>query len=268
MAWAGPQTPTRRSSTNYKKSLAIREELLRRDSSNAKRKRAVAINLMKIGGASDPHQPEAIASLRKGVAVLESLAAADPNNGRARREVGWGYKQLGTTQVAAQDYPGAVESLQKSLAIKESFAVADPQNAQASLDLASGHVDLAEALTAAGDPVRSGGPRAPGNHDRDRSLRRRIRLMLSIRATSPSTRKNSATLSRVPGQIGIRLPHNEPAAWSDARGAYEKAGEIFSTLRDHGTLPPADADQPQKFATRTADCQSAIEELTTAGSSR
>ena len=74
---------------------------------------------MKIGGASDPHQPEAIAALRKGVATLESLAAVDPNNGRARREVGWGYKQLGTTQVAAEDYPGAVESLQKSLAIKE-----------------------------------------------------------------------------------------------------------------------------------------------------
>jgi serine/threonine protein kinase len=75
--------------TDYRKSLAICEELLRRDRSNAKRKRAVAINLMKIGGASDPHQPEAIASLRKGVAALESIAAADPNNGRARREVGW-----------------------------------------------------------------------------------------------------------------------------------------------------------------------------------
>ena len=56
--------------TNYKKSLAICEELLRQDSSSAKRKRAVAINLMKIGGASDPHQPEAIAALRKGVATL------------------------------------------------------------------------------------------------------------------------------------------------------------------------------------------------------
>jgi serine/threonine protein kinase len=68
--------------TDYKKSLAISEELLRQDTSYAKRKRAVAINLMKIGGASDPHQPEAIAALRKGVAVLESIAAADPNNGR------------------------------------------------------------------------------------------------------------------------------------------------------------------------------------------
>ena len=33
---------------------------------------------MKIGGVSDPHQPEAIPSIRKGVVILESLAAADP----------------------------------------------------------------------------------------------------------------------------------------------------------------------------------------------
>ena len=57
-------------------------------------------------------------------------------------------------------------------------------------------------------------------------------------------------------------------SWSDARGAYEKAGEIFSNLRDHGTLPPADASQPQKVALRTADCQRAIEQLAAAGNSR
>ena len=119
MVLAGPRTPMWRLLVNYKKSLAICEELLRQDSSSAKRKRAVAINLMKIGGASDPHQPEAIAALRKGVATLESLAAADPDNSRARREVGWGYKQLGDALMAAGDYAGALASRQKSLAIKE-----------------------------------------------------------------------------------------------------------------------------------------------------
>jgi len=56
-------------------------------------------------------------------------------------------------------------------------------------------------------------------------------------------------------------------AWLDARGAYEKAGGIFSVLRDRGTLPPADADQPQKFVAHTADCQRAIEQLTAASNS-
>ncbi len=252
---------------NYKKSLAISEELLRRDSSNAKRKRAVAINLMKIGGASDPHQPEAIAALRKGVAALESLAAADPNNGRARREVGWGYKQLGTTQVAAKDYHRAVESLQKSLAIKESFAVADPQNAQASFDLASGHVDLAEALTAEGDPVSAVGHARQG-----------ITTLTALSVADPTNAVYSRNLAIYEERLGDAfarsgadrnsLTAQRTRAWSDAREAYEKAEAIVFNLRDHGTLPPADADQPQKFATLSVECQRAIEQLTGASSSR
>jgi tetratricopeptide (TPR) repeat protein len=247
--------------TNYRKSLAIREELLRQDSSSAKSKRAVAINLMKIGGALDPHQPEAIAALHKGVATLESLAAIDPNNGRARREVGWGYKQLGTTQVAANDYSHAVESLQKSLAIKESSAAADPQNAQASLDLASGHVDLAEALSALGVA-----PRAV------EQARKGITIMTALSAVDPTNAIYSRNLAVYEEKLGDAFARSgadaqAPTAqrthdWSEARVAYEKAGKIFADLRDLGTLPPADAGQPQKFTALTADCQRAIEQLT------
>jgi eukaryotic-like serine/threonine-protein kinase len=253
--------------TNYQKSLIIREELVRRDSSNLKLRRGLALILMKLGGASDPHQPEAIAAIRRGVVTLESLAAADPDNGRARREVGWGYKQLGTTQVAAEDYPGAVESLQKSLAIKESFAVADPQNAQASFDLASGHVDLAEALTGEGDPVPAVG-----------HARQAITIVTALLSADPTNAIYSRNLAIYEEKLGDAFARSgadrnaltvqRTRAWSDARGAYEKAEEIVSNLRDHGTLPPADAGQPQKFATRTADCQRAIEQLTSASRSR
>jgi tetratricopeptide (TPR) repeat protein len=252
---------------NYHKSLAIREELLRQDSSSAKRKRPVAINLMKIGGALDPHQPEAIATLRKGVTTLESIAAADPNNGRARREVGWGYKQLGTTQVAAEDYAGAVESLQKSLAIKESSAAADPQNAQASFDLATGHVDLAEALSATGDTARA-----------VEEARQGIAILTTLSGSDPTNAIYSRNLAINEEKLGDAFARSgadthaptaqRTHAWSDARAAYEKAGAVFSNLRDHGTLPPADAGQPQKFATRTADCQRAIEQLTAASNPR
>ncbi|HEY2713852.1 MAG TPA: protein kinase [Chthoniobacterales bacterium] len=253
--------------SNYRKSLTIREELLRQDSSSAKRKRPVAINLMKIGGASDPHQPAAIASLRQGVTVLESLAAADPNNGRARREVGWGYKQLGTTQVAAGDYSGAVESLQKSLAIRESFAAADPQNAQARFDLASAHVDLAEALTAKGDPVPA-----------VENARQAITIVTALLSADPTNAIYSRNLAIYEERLGDAFARSggdtkAPAAertraWSEALGTYKKAGQIFSTLRDSGTLPPADADEPKKFAARVADCQRAIDQLTSASTSR
>jgi tetratricopeptide (TPR) repeat protein len=222
---------------------------------------------MKLGGASDPHQPEAIAAIRRGVATLESLATGDPNNGRARREVGWGYKQLGTTQVAAEDYPSAVESLQKSLTIKESFAAADPQNAQASFDLASGHVDLAEALTAKGDPVRA-----------VEEARKGIDILTALLTADPTNAIYSRNLAIYDERLGDAFARSgadktaptaqRVRAWTDARGAYEKAGGIFSVLRGHGTLPPADADQPQKFAAHTTECQRAIDQLTSPSNSR
>ena len=251
----------------YHKSLAICEELLRQDSSSAKRKRAVAINLMKIGGALDPHQPEAIAALRKGVATLESLAAADPNNSRARREVGWGYKQLGGTLMAAGDYAGALDSRQKALAIKEKFSAADPQNAQASFDLAAGQSDFAEALSATGDTVRA-----------VEHARQGIAIVTALLSADPTNviySRNLAVEEEILGDAFARSGKNKNTpndkrirAWADARETYEKAGMIFTSLRDHGTLPPADADEPQKFATLSVECQRAIEQLTDASSSR
>ncbi len=245
---------------SYKKSLAICEELLREDNTRVKRKRPVAINLMKIGGAIDPHQPEAIASLQKGVATLESIAAADPTNGRARREVGWGYKQLGTTQVAAEDFHGAVESLQKSLAIKEASAAADPQNAQASLDLASGHVDLAEALSGTGDQAQAV---AHARHG--------ITIVTALAAADPTNAMYSRNLAIYEERLGDAFARsgadkNGPIpqralAWSEARESYQKAATIFSALRDHGTLPPADADKPQKLAALRVSCEQAARQL-------
>ena len=177
--------------------------------------------------------------------------------------MGWGYKQLGTTQVAADDYSGAVESLQKSLAIKENSAAADPQNAQASLDLASGHADLAEALSALGDAAQAVEEAQKG-----------ITIMTALSAADPTNAIFSRNLAIDEEKLGdafARSGANAQAptaqrthAWSDARVAYEKAGKIFADLRDLGTLPPADAGQPQKLTTLTANCQRAIEQLTAA----
>jgi eukaryotic-like serine/threonine-protein kinase len=254
--------------TTYKKSLTIREELVRQDSSNLKLRRGFALILMKIGDASDPHQPDAILSIRKGVVILESLAAADPDNGRARREVGWGYYELGGMLIAAEDYSAAVDSLQKSLAIREKSATADPQNAQASFDLAGTHVDLADALSATGDAVQA------VTH-----VRQGIAIVTALLAADPTNAiysRNLATYHNKLGDVFARSGADKNVAvterlraWSEATSSYEKAHQIFSDLQAHGTLPPADAaEQPKEFAKRMSDCQEAIKQLTAANSSR
>lgn len=247
--------------SDYRKSLAICQELLRHDGSNAKRKRAVAINLMKIGGVLDPHQPEAIASLRRGVLVLESLAASDPTNGRARREVGWGYKQLGTTQGGCGGLSWRRRESPEIARDKESSAAADPQNAQASLDLASGHVDLAEALTASGDPSHAIEQANQG-----------IAILNGLLSADPTNASYSLNLGIYYERLGdafARAGTKKDAlvadrlhSWSAAQKSYQKANQIFAGLKARGALPPADAaDQPVKFAKRMKDCREAIKAL-------
>jgi tetratricopeptide (TPR) repeat protein len=253
--------------TTYKKSMTIREELVRRDRSNPKLRRGFALILMKIGAVSDAPTAEGIAAIRRGVGILESLAASDPNNSRARREVGWGYKQLGDTLMAAGDYAGALDSRQKALSIKEKFSAADPQNAQASFDLASGQIDFAEALSATGDTLRA-----------VEHARQGIAIVTALLSADPTNviySRNLAVEEEILGDAFARsgkdknTPNDQRIHdWTDARESYEKARKIFTSLQDHGTLPPADADQPQKFARLSVECQRAIEQLTSASSSR
>jgi tetratricopeptide (TPR) repeat protein len=254
--------------TTYKKSLTIREELVRQDSSNLKLRRGFAVILMKIGDASDPHQPDAVLFIRKAVTILESLAAADPNNGRARREVGSGYFKLGGMLMAAEDYSGAVASLQKALTVREKSAAADPQNAQASFDLAGTHADLADALSATGDAVQAL-PHA----------RQSIAIVSALLASDPTNAvysRNLATFHDKLGDVFARAGADTNAAvperlhsWSEAQNSYEKAHQIFSDLQAQGTLPPANAaEQSTEFAKRMSDCQDAIKQLTVANSSR
>jgi hypothetical protein len=54
----------------------------------------------------------------------------------------------------------------------------------------------------------------------------------------------------------------------EARGWYQKAGAIFSSLRDRGTLMPTDADKPKELSDPSAECARAIEQLTAANGSR
>ncbi|MEO7168494.1 MAG: serine/threonine-protein kinase [Chthoniobacterales bacterium] len=246
--------------TNYEKALAIREGLLRHDGGSTKLRRSVALSLMKVGGASDPHRPEAGASIRRGVAMLESLATADPNNSRARREVGWGYYQLGNTLGAGDDPAGALESRRKAFVIREKFAADDPQNAQAQFDLAVSHADLAESFTANGDPAQAVA------HGREG-----FEIFTALAAADPSNAIYARNVALCAEKLGDAFARSgaeadasfaqRSSAWSEARDWYIKARDIFSNLRTRGTLAPADVDQPQRFAQRAAACDRALAQL-------
>jgi hypothetical protein len=150
--------------------------------------------------------------------------------------------------------------IRSPFSIKEKFAAADPRNAQASFDLATGHVDFAEALSATGD--------APQAVEQARQGILILTTLLSADPTNVIYSRNLAIDEEKLGDAFARSGANKNSAktqrtraWSAARESYEKAGAIFSALRDRGTLPPADIGMPGKFTALAADCQRAIDEL-------
>ena len=127
---------------SYASALSIRQKLLAQKASDLKLRRSVGLTLLKVGGANDAKKPESVENIKHGIAMLETLSAEYPDNQRARREVGYGYYQLGNTLVEAGDYSSALESRRKAFAIRQEIAVQDPKNAQAIFDLAVAHADV------------------------------------------------------------------------------------------------------------------------------
>lgn len=244
----------------YENALSIRQQLLTKKSDDPKLRRSVAVSFLKLGAASDPKTPDAAANVQRGIAVLESLAVEDLNNERAYRDVGFGYYQLAQVQFAAGSFATALDSCRKALAIREKVSASDPKNVQARFDLGVAHGDLAEAQNATGDYSQALG-----------HAQQALSILQNLSAADPTNavyQRNLGLCDEKFGQIYERMGKDQKRSnterakdWTDARSWYRKGLNLFSELRKHGTLMPADADQPQKFAGKIRECDKAITAL-------
>ena len=247
-------------SQNYESALAIRQHLLSQNPADRKLRRSVAVSLLKVAGTSNAKDEGAIEKAGRGLGIFEALAAEDTNNARARREVGFAYYQLGQMQMAGGNYPAALQSRRKAFAIRREFAAQDPKNAQARFDVAVAHGDLSETLTATGFIEEA------LDH-----ARQALSLLGELSAADPTNavyQRNLGLCHEKVGEAYVHLAADEKRPlpqrakdWNQARSSYQKGSQIFSALRDHGTLMPSDTAEPQKFADRIADCDKAISQL-------
>jgi tetratricopeptide (TPR) repeat protein len=245
---------------SYASALSIRQKLLAQKASDLKLRRSVGLTLLKVGGASDAKKLESVGNIKHGIDMLETLSAEYPDNQRARREVGYGYYQLGNTFVEAGDYSSALESRRKAFAIRQDIAAHDPKNAQAIFDLAVAHADMSEALTATGSTTGA------LNHAQNA-----LSILQQLSATDPTNavysrnvglcyEKLAAAFERF-GADEKRSDGQRVTAWTQARDWFEKALHLFSDLRDRGTLMPADFEQTKKFEIKIRKCDEAISRL-------
>jgi len=245
---------------SYSKSLEMRQSQSAKNPSDTKLKRSMAVELSKVGAASSANKTEAVNKIHQGITIFEELAAADPNNARARREVGYAYFQLGNVQVVAGDYAAALESRRRAFAIRQESAAQDPKNSQARFDLAAAHADLSEALTGTGETAQA------LDH-----ARQSLDILEELSAIDPSNavyRRNTGLVYEKFAQAFARSAADEatpPAQrikdWTQARAWYQKDFELFSAMREQGTLRPSDAGNPEKYAVKMAECRNSINQL-------
>ena len=88
--------------------------------------RDLAISLVKVGDAiAATDRAAARASYERSRVIRERLAAADPGNLTAQRDVSLIHDRLGNIHAADERYEDALASYRSSLAIREKVAAAD-----------------------------------------------------------------------------------------------------------------------------------------------
>ena len=95
---------------------------------------------------------EALGHYHRDLALAERLAAADPNDAEAQRDLSISSEKVGSALEKTGDLPGALARYDSSLAITQRLAAADPDNVQAQADLAGGHQRIGNVLSKTGNP--------------------------------------------------------------------------------------------------------------------
>jgi eukaryotic-like serine/threonine-protein kinase len=244
----------------YRRALVIRSRLLEENPSDAKYQRSTAIAFMKVAGVPGVPLGDAVDHMQRAIAILQALAAADPQSARALREVGYAYYQLGRIFHDAGDHPAAIENRQRSLEIRQQVAAQDPNDKQARFDLATSHGELADSYG------RMSMPAEALNHGA-KSLEALTELTTS-NPTNAVYRRNLglcyeriANAHAVAGSDTNAAVEERRARLASARDFYGKAHDVFAELRARGALMPTDKDNVDKYAARAAETQQALEAL-------
>jgi len=241
----------------YLSALSIRQSLLTQQPDDAKLRRSIGLNFLKVGGASDAKTPEAVENVRRGIVILETLSAQDPNNDSAYREVGYGYARLGQMLFGGGDVAGSLESRRKAFEVRQRLAARDPKSAQIQFDLAVAHGDLSEALTATGES-------SPALDHAQQALS----ILLQLSAADPTNvlyRRNIGLCYEKFGDACTLFASNKKQsrarrvkAWVKARSSYKQGLDVFAALRDQSKLMPADSGFADQFAAKVAECDNRL----------
>ena len=155
--------------------------------------------------AADGKYDEAIAIVRKVLATLRPMVAADTQNTLLARNLGVTWNTLGQDLRAMGDAKSAIEHHERALAITERLRASDPKSVEFQQDFAFTHGVLADALLDAGAVSRSIG-----------EYRRAIALKQALRTVEPATPRHADDLAPLFAGLGAALGRAGDAPGADS----------------------------------------------------
>ncbi len=129
------------------------EQMLRTDPGNAGWQRSLSVSYEKAGDVlmAQGNLPEALKSLRDGLAISDRLARADPDNAGWQRDLSVSHDRVGDVLVAQGNLPEALKSFRDGLTIRDRLARADPGNAGWQRGLSVSYDRVGDVLVAQGN---------------------------------------------------------------------------------------------------------------------
>jgi len=133
---------------NYRKSLAIYEQLAAAYPSNRHFQSGVAVANAKIGdvGTFRGDSTAALEGYQKALLSYEALSAAEPNNTQFRGNLAAIVGRAGHVRDLSGNKVGALKDFRRSLEVHEALAAADPKNVKAQEGLWNAYFDLGKWL--------------------------------------------------------------------------------------------------------------------------
>ncbi|HJQ69482.1 MAG TPA: protein kinase [Blastocatellia bacterium] len=244
----------------FQKALVIDQELLNESPLDANAKLQVAVDYSNIGDALAREKdslPGALEAYRKGLPMIEELAAADPANNKNQRNVAVFNMRIAGLLAELGNDKEALASALKAIAVLERIVDKDAANMHGRGELALSYNEVGLLLARSGDAAgalencRKGRQIAEALSTANPANAELRALLASTYASSG--RANAALAGGARSSDAKRLEY-----WREAREWFQKGLGILTDLRDKGAWASPTYGSPEELADEVAACDAAI----------
>ncbi len=199
---------------------------------------------------------EALRRYDKALTIQEALAAAEPMDGKRKRDLSILYFDLGEILAKQGNIAGSMERYRESLALVETLVAADPADVRNRQDLAMTCRTIGDALLKQGRFSE-----AWKNYSRALAITEELSRVDPMDAEAGA---NLAALYRSLGSFEEKIGSsatNRPAArrrWLAARSWYERSRTVWLELRKQNALIGLYQGKPQEVAEAISRCNAAL----------